>query len=164
MIKAASKIKSFACGFIIYLTLIVSRILVILFIIHITLQPVELTCRNGAQIHIFLNKARYCHRIITTFATDFVSACKLFPLLGACQIIPTETFTKILPAALSKNVVDIYSVAAVIAALLSTTFGAFSATQKLHFPARARMTFINSLAPIPACALAPFTTASAAMK
>src|SRR5688500_14577872 len=55
-------------------------------------------------------------------------------------------------------------VAAIIAALLSATNAALFLFENLHLPARARTTFINSLALLSATGVAPFTTASAAMK
>src|SRR5512138_3335150 len=58
----------------------------------------------------------------------------------------------------------IAGVAAIMAALLSTTFATLLALSKLHFPARARITFIRSFAVLPACVVAPITAASAAIK
>src|SRR4051812_46335524 len=55
-------------------------------------------------------------------------------------------------------------VAATIAALLSATKAALFLFEKLHLPARALMTLINSLALLPATGVAPFTAASAATK
>ena len=55
-------------------------------------------------------------------------------------------------------------VAATTAALLSATYAALSLFEKLHLPARARITLISSRAVLPAFGVAPFAAASAAMK
>src|SRR5690349_12932953 len=55
-------------------------------------------------------------------------------------------------------------VASIIAALLSATLATLAALLHFHFPARALITFIRSLALLPATVVAPFTAASAAIK
>jgi hypothetical protein len=55
-------------------------------------------------------------------------------------------------------------VAATISALLSVVFATLLYLSNFHFPARALITLMSSLAFLPGFVVAPFTAASAAMK